>query len=494
MAIDLGASEAKCYCGVLDGAHLTISEIYRFKHEPVSLWLRDKNSDSVKTTFWDDATIIKGMIDCLKHYRKDVSDQLSALSIDAWGTDGQLVTEDRELYGRILSYRDSQPVNLGPDAHALDEHTVYSITGIPSQKYNIRNRLHWFAQNRPETKSQIFAFLPVPTIFSCYLGAERKIDHTWAGVTQLMDIEKKQWSRLLVDSLNLPGLTLPQIVSPGTVIGRLHAPLADMVSLNAAPIIATASHDTAAAFYSSSVKPDGSTLIISSGTWSLVGKIIPEPVLSSDAQELKMSNQLGPDHVHFIRSITGLWILQALQKEWLDENGLDISWEEMIRMAERSEPFSALIDPDHKAFFNPERMTVAIDAFCAATDQPPPTDKGVYVRTVFESLAIKYRWINDQISNLSDTKTEHIRILGGGSRNHLLNQFTADCMGVPVSAGPVQASAIGNLLLQAHGLGISPSHHGIVMPDKQPATFDIRNREGWDAAYERFLKLVEFGQ
>jgi sugar (pentulose or hexulose) kinase len=494
LAIDLGASEAKCYCGVFEGGRFTMEEIYRFEHQPVSLWLRDDNGESVRRTFCDDTGIFRQIIQCFKYFSKNVSDRLDAVSIDSWGTDGQLITENGELVGRMFSYRDSQPVKLNPAEKALTDDVVYLLSGIPLQKHNVRNRLLWLFQNRPEIRSLKLRFLPLPTIFSCYLGAKAKIDHTWASVTQLMDIERRQWNKQLVDSLNLPGLTLPEIVPPGTIIGSLHDPLAAMVALNQAPIIATASHDTAAAFYSASVKPDGSTLVISSGTWSLVGKVIRQPILSVEAQKLKMSNQLGPDNVHFIYSITGHWIIQALRKIWRVEDGHNLTWEEMIQLAKHAEPFKAFINPDHIGFFNPDKMTEAIDAFCLATGQKPPREKGMYLRTVLESLALKYRWVNERTSKLCGRKTDSIRVIGGGSRNDLLNQFTADCIGVPVMAGPVQGSAIGNLMIQALGLGILKSRDEVFQTIAQVASikeFFPRDRVGWNGAYEDFQRIVD---
>ena len=240
--------------------------------------------------------------------------------------------------------------------------------------------------------------------------------------------------------------------------------------------------------------PDES-LIISSGTWSLVGKLVPEPITTREAFEGNISNEGGVGNIRLLKNCMGTWLVQELRRQWAVDDGKETDWAELGTLADNAPPFRSLIDPDNPSFYNPQNMAEAIDAFCKKTAQPVPENRGLYLRTVYESLALKYRLVNELICSVSNTATKKVHIVGGGSKNRMLNQFTADAMGVPVVAGPDEATAAGNIMVQALGLGIFPT-----LKDAQQCVISAftletclpEKKELWEKQYNRF-KMIAAG-
>jgi len=319
------------------------------------------------------------------------------------------------------------------------------------------------------------------------------VDSSWASVTQLMDAHQKEWSEPMLKALKIPSWLMPRIVAPGARVGTLSEPLAQALGLNRAPLTASAAHDTASAFAAAPVADPAGALIISSGTWSLVGKLVPKPITSAAAMAANLSNEGGVGNIRFLKNVMGTWLAQELRREWTIEDGRESSWSELDVLTRAAKPFAVLVDPDDPSFYNPDNMAAAITAFCRRTSQKPPTDRGAFLRAVYESLALKYRLVNEQICAVCGTKTHQVNIVGGGSLNAMLNQFTADAMSLPVLAGPVEATAVGNFMVQAMGLGLIDSMQA-AQPIIQAAfpirTFHPADTRTWDQAYERFRKLV----
>jgi rhamnulokinase len=287
---------------------------------------------------------------------------------------------------------------------------------------------------------------------------------------------------------------MPEIVKPGTKIGRLQPALAAQCGLNEVDLIAVGSHDTASAFAAAPVKNAKKALIISSGTWSLVGKLIKKPITTPEAMSLGLSNEGGIGNTRFLRNCMGTWIVQELLRVWEIADGKRMEWQHVDSITPAAPAFTAFIDPDDKRFYNPANMENAVRGFIAETGQTAPADRGTILRCVYESLALKYRFVNETINRVTGTETEVVHIVGGGSNNPLLNQFTADSVGVPVLAGPKEATAVGNLMVQAVGAGIIPDLKA-AMPFIKSAfpisTFRPQNPAAWDAVYARFIKLLK---
>ena len=268
-----------------------------------------------------------------------------------------------------------------------------------------------------------------------------------------MDARKRRWSREILRALGIPARLMPPIVAPGTVVGELRAGLAESLGINAARLVAVGSHDTASAYAAAPVANAAHALIISSGTWSLIGKLLRRPITDPEAMAANMSNEGGIGNIRFLKNCMGTWLVQELRRAWRDQDGREMEWEEMNRLTEQGAPFAVFLDPDDRSFFNPQNMESAIVEFCKRTGQKPPADRGTMLRSIYESLALKYRLVAEQIAAVSGKPNKVVHIVGGGSRNAFLNQLTANACGLTVIAGPEEATAVGNAMAQALALG-----------------------------------------
>jgi len=492
-AVDLGASGGKCFVGKFEDSSFSMQEIHRFSHESVSFYMADRAGKVSNRMYWNDILLYQNIITGLQSYRRDISDTLDSIGIDTWGSDGQFINKNGDMLGKIYCYRDHRLDNMIEKVKArINAEQIYKITGIHFQPFNISNQLYWFITNRKDMPMKDCFFLPIPSVFYYYLGGVRKIDSAWASVTQLMDAKEKKWSPEILEKLDIPPEIMPEIVEPGSIVGELFQPLADSIGINQTKLIAVGSHDTASAFAAAPVENINEALIISSGTWSLVGKLIPRPITSSQAMAANISNEGGIGNIRFLKNCMGSWLAQELRRVWRIADGREMEWSELDRLAEAAPALTTFIDPDDPSFYNPSNMETAIIEFCNKTGQPAPKDRGVYIRIVYESLALKYRMANEQICSICGKNTKIVNIVGGGSKNIMLNQFTADALGLPVMAGPEEATAVGNFMVQAMGLGIISSMQEALPIIKQ--TFSIkkykpRDTEKWDKAYTRFREF-----
>ena len=493
LAVDMGASGGKCFVGAFGEDRFSMREIHRFAHEGTSFFAADRTGAVSERTVWDDTFIYRNILEGLQNYRRDVGDTLDAIGIDTWGADGHCVSADGDVLGKVYCYRDHRLDDMIAKVKArMDPGRLYTITGIHFQPFNVSNQLLWLVLNRPDLLQLAETYLPVPALFNYYLGGMRKVDSSWASVTQLMEAARREWSGEVLDALGIPRRIMPGIVAPGTCVGQLTAPLAEMLRLNRAAIMAVAAHDTASAYAAAPVSDTDEALIISAGTWCLVGKLVPSPHTGADALAVNLSNEGGIGNIRLLKNCMGGWLVQELRRAWRIADGREMSWKDMDALTEQAPAFTALIDPDDPGFYNPDNMEGAIAAFCRRTGQPVPENRGAAMRLVYESLALKYRLVNEQICRVAGSTTKVVHIVGGGCRNVMLNQFTADALGVPVVAGPEEATAVGNLMVQAQGLGLIGS-----LADAQPLirqAFPIREYKpvagvAWDAAYDRFKAL-----
>ena len=495
IAVDLGASGGKVFAGLFDDGGFTLKEIHRFSHEPVAFHIADRSGRVEERAFWDDVLIYGNIVEGLRAFRREIGETADSIGIDTWGADGALVTEDGVPLGPMYCYRDHRLDGMVAEVKSrIDPARMYEITGIHFQPFNMSNQLLWFMQNRGDLAWNGVRFLPVPTLFAFYLGGVTSVDSSWASVTQLMDSRRGKWSREILRALGIPARIMPRIVKPGTVVGELRPGLAASVGLNPAKLIAVGSHDTASAYAAAPVSSPSSALIISSGTWSLVGKLVRRPITTPEAMAANMSNEGGIGNTRFLKNCMGTWIVQELRRAWRNQDGREMSWEEMNRATGQGAPFAAFIDPDDAGFYNPPHMEAAIAAFCRRTGQEPPRDRGTMLRAVYESLALKYRMTGEQVAAVSGKPNRVVHIVGGGSRNDFLNQLAANACGMKVVAGPEEATAVGNAMVQALGLGVIAK-----LGDAQRmirAAFPIREFkprevETWARAYERFRRVVK---
>lgn len=493
-AVDFGASGGKCFAGLFENGGFQLREVHRFAHEATSLFIHESDGRVTERTYWDDVLLFQNIVKGLREYRRLVGDTVDSIGIDTWGADGQFVSPDGDLLGKVYAYRDHRLDDMVEKVKArINPKRVYEITGIHFQFFNVSNQLHWFMLNRRKLLGPGCVYLPISTLFYYYLGGVKSVDSTFASVTQLMDAKARTWSELILRRLKIPRAVMPEIVDPGTVVGQLHQALAESAGINAAKLVAVAGHDTASAYAAAPVDKIDESLIISSGTWSLVGKLVPEPVTTKVALANNLSNEGGVGNVRLLKNCMGTWLVQELRRGWRNEDGCEPGWKELDRMTMEAPPFQALIDPDDVSFYNPANMQAAVDAFCRRTGQAAPTTRGGYLRMVYESLALKYRMINEIIQKVTGRRNRVVHIVGGGSRNVMLNQYTADALGLPVIAGPEEATAVGNCMVQALGLGVIGSLREALPMIRQ--SFPISeyrpvDTAKWDRAYEAFKKLV----
>lgn len=494
IAVDLGASGGKCFSCRFDSHGLSLQEVHRFSHEAVPLYAADRTGRVEERLVWDDVQLYAQVMEGLRAYRRTIGPHADSVGIDAWGADGAFVSEDGVPFGPMYCYRDHRLDPMIEEVKCLmSGERLYQITGIHFQPFNVSNQLRWWMTRRKDLTWKGVRFLPAPTLFNFWLGGAAQVDSTWASITQLMDCKKRSWSREVLKALGIPARLLPPIVAPGTVIGELREEVARQAGLNRARLVAVGSHDTASAYAAAPISDLTGALIISSGTWSLVGKLVKRPVTSAEAMQANISNEGGIGNVRLLKNCMGTWLVQELRRVWRDRDGTQMSWEEVMKLSAQAPAFSAFLDPDDPGFFNPPDMEKAILDYCARTSQKPPSDRGSILRTVYESLALKYRMVADQVAGVSGKPNRVIHIVGGGSRNELLNQMTADASGLKVVAGPEEATAVGNAVVQALGLGVIEKLSQAMPMIK--AAFPIREykpqRSGeWAAAYERFLKVT----
>lgn len=492
-AVDLGASGGKCFVGTFQEGGFTMQELHRFAHEGTPFFLPDRWGEVSERTYWDDVYIYANIIRGLQAYRREVGTQIDSIGIDTWGADGHFISEDGEMLGKVYCYRDHRLDTMVEEVQArVDPKRIYEITGIHFMPFNMSNQLHWFVTRRADLLRPGCRFLPIPSLFYYYLGGSIAVDSSWASVTQLMDAHSHRWSGEMLEALGIPVEVMPEIVEPGAHVGTLQPKLAATLGLNVAPLLAVGAHDTASAFAAAPISDPAEALIISSGTWSLVGKLIPQPITTAAAMAVNISNEGGIGNTRFLKNCMGTWIVQELLRVWEIADGKRMAWAEVDALTAQAPAFTAFIDPDDSRFFNPANMHDAIREFLTDSGQTPSEVRGTILRLVYESLAMKYRKVNEQICAVCGSATKVVNIVGGGSNNVLLNQFTANALAVPVMAGPKEATAVGNLMVQAMGLGIIDSMSAAQPYIRQAfpiREFTPRDTAAWHDAYARFSAI-----
>ncbi len=492
-AFDIGASGGKFIIGIFAKGKFSTKEIYRFINKPINLYLKQKNKN-IHKIYWNVLSIYDELITGLKKLKDFGIEHLDSLGIDTWGTDGGCFNKYGEIIGRVHNYRDHRLDKIRDELFKIiPERKLFELTGVPSYPFNEVNQLFWLVKKRHSLLKATNFFLPITSIFYYYLGGTLICEYTWASTTQLLDPLKKNWCKKVFAKLKIPLSIMPKIVMPGTKIGFLHQEIAREVGLNQCSIIATAAHDTACAYAAAPIEKEKNSLIISSGTWSLVGKLIPSPLINEKVHQNHFTNEGGIENIRFLKNLMGTWIIQELRRKWKEKDKRELTWDEIVKMAKKAERFFAFIDPDDALFYNPEDMQTAIKEFCKKSNQKIPQNRETILRIAYESLALKYQLTNAMIEEITGKKNECVYIIGGGAKNSLLNQFTANSTGLPVVAGPIEATAIGNILIQAKTLGIIKSMNEArkLIKDSFPLIhYKPKDTLLWRKAIKEFKKML----
>jgi rhamnulokinase len=479
LAVDLGASGGRVVAGIYDGARLELAEVNRFPNEPVKQadgwhWNFERLFDHIK----------QGISLAIKKHGDDVV----SVGADTWGVDYGLLDANGKLRAAPFQYRDARTDGMQEKAfQRMPRREIYRRTGIQFMFFNTLFQL--LAETDLE-KAERLLFLP--DLIHYFLTGVRVNEKTIASTGQLLNPQTQAWERDIIRAMKLPEKIFGELIDAGTVLGELRPDVAAEVGAKRLRVIAPAGHDTASAVVGVPAE-ESEPVFLSSGTWSLMGRELNQPVISEKSFAATFSNEGGVfGTTRFLKNIAGMWLLQECKRAW-DAAGKSAGYDKLADQAAASPPFVALIDPDAAEFQAPTNMPAAIAGFCRRTGQRAPENFGAFTRAIFESLALKYRWVKESLAQAAGRPVEKVYVVGGGCRNQLLNQFTADALNCAVVCGPVEATSMGNILMQLHALGeIHSLAEGRALTRRSFETklFEPKNTGAWDDAFARFQKIL----
>lgn len=483
LAFDLGAESGRAILGHFHDEKLKLEEIHRFANGPVQVG---------GSLHWDVLRLWSEIKQGLRLAAQSCGDDLRGLGLDTWGVDFGLLAADDTLIGNPYHYRDCRTDGmLGWAFERLPRADIYQATGIQFMQLNSLYQLLAMVKAEAPALQIACRFLTMPDLFNFWLTGRKVNEFTNASTTQCYDPTRGDWAWDLLRKLDIPVHLFGEIVQPGTVLGNLRQEVADECGCQPIPVIAPATHDTGSAV--AAVPASAADYIyISSGTWSLMGVELSQPLINSESLAFNITNEGGVcGTIRFLKNIMGLWLVQECRREWM-QAGLSYSYNELTSLASTAPAFKAFVDPGDERFLHPGNMVERIQCYCQETGQAIPETHAAIVRCCLESLALEYRWVAEHLEKFLGHSLPVIHIIGGGSQNTLLNQFTANATGCEVITGPVEATAIGNLLIQALGLGLVSSlseARSIVRNSCDVNYFHPMDRKIWEEAYSAYLKL-----
>ncbi|MDR1273947.1 MAG: rhamnulokinase [Odoribacteraceae bacterium] len=480
LAVDLGATSGRTIVGALSGGRLALEELTRFPNIMV-----EKDGHF----YWDihalHASVLKGLKEAAAR-----GIRLESIGVDTWGVDVAFVGEDGELLGLPYSYRDPRTEGV-PERffREMSRERLYALTGIQIMNFNTLFQLYAMKQAGDPALAAARKVLFMPDALSYLLTGEMVTEYTIASTSQLLNPVTRQFDDGLLAAAGLTAGHFGRMVMPGTPVGTLSPAARRATGLGAVPVVAVAGHDTASAVMAIPAASER-VAYLSSGTWSLMGIEAPRPILTDESYRLNFTNEGGANgKTRFLKNICGMWLLERCREEW--GNAPEHAHAALVDAALAAPPFRCLINPDAARFANPPSMLAAIRDYCLETGQPEPLTPGEVTRCILESLAARYKQVFDQLRAFSGTPLDVLHVVGGGSKNALLNAFTANALGVPVVAGPSEATALGNIILQATAAGFVPDFaaaRALIRDSVEPTTFLPGAGEDWEAAHALFLK------
>lgn len=492
LAIDLGASSGRGIIGRFDGSRISLEETHRFQNGPVNVTGR---------MYWDILGIYSNIRQAI--WKASAECELESIGIDTWGVDYGIIGRDGRLLSNPCHYRDSRTNDILQYTDKLmTDDEIYRATGIQTMNFNtvfqlaadMRENPHIYSLDTVSGSGNKILF--IPDLLNYFLTGEMATEYTIASTGAVLDPFTKKYSDAVLDGLGIPkDIFCGEPVMPGTVLGKLND--TDINEICRAKVVTVASHDTASAVLSVPTSSDR-FVYISSGTWSLMGTELSAPLINDQTRRLNYTNEGGVgDTIRFLKNIMGLWILQECRRRWAAE-GHEYSFGELTELAAKSDikPFASIINPDLRIFASPGNMPQRIRDYCRRTGQTIPQTVGETVRCVIDSLALCYRYTAENLSALTGIKPDGINIVGGGCQNGLLSQITADASGLPVTAGPIEATSVGNILSQlisdGEVSGIKEARQLVAesfeMQKYEPGK--ISESSDADASYEKFTKLL----
>ena len=511
IAVDLGAESGRVMLGSISDGRLELEEIHRFSNGPVeengSLhWDFDRLLSEVK------AGIGKAAKKAAQLAPAEAG--IAGIGVDSWGVDFGLIGEDGKLLENPYHYRDSRTNGMMEKAFELmgspreidvnkpsrktwdESHIsrgkrgIYDSTGIQFMQLNSVYQLVAMRLANSPILARAKKLIFIGDLFSYYLCDRAFGEYTLASTSQLMDMRTGKWSPEMFDKLSLPIEIMPDVIEPGTVVGKLAKPIAQELGCGQIPVIAVASHDTGSAV--AAVPAEGDHwAYLSSGTWSLMGVEVPKAIINDKTFEFEFTNEGGVENtIRLLKNIMGLWLVQECKRQW-EREGVELSYEQLTAMAQEARPFAAHLEVDSSAFLAPGDMPDRINSYLAETGQKAIDDKGQMIRVILESLALKYRLVLERIEDIIGTKIACLHMVGGGIKNELLNQFAADATGKKVVAGPAEATATGNILMQAKAAGqikTLAEARRIIRNSFELKEYKPQNVSRWQKQYEKVHK------
>lgn len=482
LGFDFGASSGRAMLGVFDGGKIEIEEIHRFSNDPVMLCGR---------FVWDIPRLVYEMKQALlKLSRTGI--HVDAIGIDTWGVDYGMLDKNGRLMGLPVHYRDDRTLGMREKVRELvPDEELFAHTGIAYNQFNTIYQLYAMKLEGDPVLDGAVDMLFMPDLLAYFLTGKKGTEYTMASTSQMLNPYTRDWDKPLLERLGIPTGFLGEVKLPGTVRGTLLPELARECGVEEIPVIAVGGHDTASAVAAVPAQ-EKDFAYISSGTWSLLGAEIEKPLCAESVRLANYTNEGGVDgSIRLLKNIMGLWIIQECKREW-DRRSDAVDFAELVEMAMSAPAFKAIIDVDDPCFLAPGDMPRRIQEYCEKTGQSVPKGRGEISRVIYESLALKYRWAVERLEEALDRPVKVLHIVGGGSKNALLNKFTAEAIKRPVVAGPGEGTVIGNLLMQAKALGAIadiPELRRIVEASFPTKTFAPEtDGKAWDAAYEEYLK------
>ncbi|MGE0607552.1 MAG: rhamnulokinase family protein [Pirellulales bacterium] len=488
LAVDLGASSGRVVAGLFDGRRLRLEEVYRFENGGVAVGLR---------LYWD-------LLNQWNHVQRGLragasahGERIRSVGVDTWGVDFGLLGPGDELLANPRHYRDHHTDGILEQAlQHVPREEIFAASGLQFMQFNTLYQLWAMRRGQSPLLDLAESFLMVPDLFHWLLTGVKANEFTNATTTQFLDPTRHCWSKPLLERFQLPTRFLGDIIEPGTKLGPLLPQVANETNLAGVQCVVPGTHDTASAVMAVPAaskpgeRPDW--CYISSGTWSLMGVESPTPIINSLCRQLNFTNEGGVGQtIRVLKNITGMWLLQECRRVWAAA-GQEYTWDYLNRMSDEAPPLAALINPDDTSFMAPADMPTAVREYCARTSQPVPEEEGAVIRVCLESLALKYRMVLGWLEQLIDGPIGTIHIVGGGAQNRRLCQAAADACNRRVVAGPVEATAIGNVMVQAiadGAIGSIAQAREIVRDSFSVETYTPRNTAAWDDAWARFVPL-----
>ena len=482
LAFDFGASSGRAILGIFDGEKITLNEVHRFSNDPVRV-----NG----TFYWDVLRLFHEIKQGILKAKQ--AGGFDSIGIDTWGVDFGLIDKNGDLLENPVHYRDKRNQGMIEKSQEfMSKEEMYNITGIQFMDFNTVFQLLSLKLNRPEILEKADKLLFMPDLLNYFLTGNAACEYSIATTSQLVDINTRNWSRTIIEKLALPENIFQNIVKTGTVIGKLSDEICNELGVESVDVIAVAGHDTQSAITAvPSENPDFA--FISSGTWSLFGTEPEKPIVNEKSRKFNVTNEGGYNYATaFLKNICGLWLIQESRRQWIRE-GTEYSYAQLEKLALEAEPFKCFIDPDAPDFVAMGNIPERIREFCKRTNQPVPETVGEVVRCIYESLALKYKYIFMGIEDCTEKKFDHINVVGGGTKDTLLCKMTAESCAVPVYAGPIEATVLGNIAIQLMSSGdiknITEARK-IIAKGENLKKYVPENAEEWNKAYETFKNFI----